>query len=203
MQMALFDLPDGFTTLNEVNDLLEKRHYLGPIGRGWPWMDEFGALVIAAPTARNIPYEWLELSRWCLVGGENCGTKQWAKVRRYLVGHFPSATTVVSYSDPGHGHSGALYRACGWLWAPTWHRLRPPPTGNGDWGSGVQSVKDRWIYPLRRDTERAATLSIGDESIRRKMPWAEYREPRWKRGHWLPGSGGGDFLRFQQCSSSD
>ena len=36
-------------------------------------------------------------------------------------------STVVSYSDPSAGHTGSLYRACNWIWAPTWLRLRPPP----------------------------------------------------------------------------
>jgi len=50
------------------------------------------------------------------------------------------------------GHTGALYKASGWMWKPTWHRIKPPPTGNGSWGSGLESVKDRWAYFLHPDT---------------------------------------------------
>ena len=84
--------------------------------------------------------------------------------------------------------AGALYRACNWWWAPTWHRLRPPPTGNGTWSEGRQeAVKDRWVFPLAPDAERAAILRAQDEAILRKWPWAEYREP-----------GGVPFKRFAQ-----
>ena len=56
---------------------------------------------------------------------------------------YPRCTTIVSYSDPSVGHTGALYRACNWLWAPTWHRLQPPPTGCGSWdGKKRSSPKD-------------------------------------------------------------
>jgi hypothetical protein len=84
----------------------------------------------------------------------------------------------VSYSDPSVGHTGALYRACNWWWAPTWHRLRPPPSGNGSWSDGrVQSVKDRWIFPLRPDPDRAGVLLVKDASLLRAMPLARYVEP--------------------------
>lgn len=89
-----------------------------------------------------------------------------------------TVTTVVSYSDPSVGHTGALYRACNWWWAPTWHRLRPPPTGNGKWTTQqAQSVKDRWVFPLAPDAERAALLLVRDTSILRRWPFVVYREP--------------------------
>jgi hypothetical protein len=107
------------------------------------------------------------------------------------------ATTVVSYSDPSQGHTGALYRACGWLWAPTWHRLRPPPTGNGAWTEGKQqAVKDRWIFPLKPDDRRASVLPVSDTAVIKAMPWASYCEPVWKRG--IAHGGGGDFKRFMR-----
>jgi hypothetical protein len=137
-------------------------------------------MVFAAPTSRRLPLRWLDLTRWCILSREpNAGSRQWAAVRKALLARFPDATTVVSYSDPAAGHNGALYRACNWLWAPTWHRLRPPPSGQGSWTRGeVEAVKDRWVFPLRRDPERESILVAKDDSCLRRMPWARYVEPK-------------------------
>ena len=163
-----------------VADLLDANHYLGASRRGLAWLDEFGVIVIAKPTSRRLPLDWLELTRWCITSREeNAGSRQWSKFRRALVEKFPEATTVISYSDPSVGHTGALYRACNWLWAPTWHRLRPPPTGLGSWRSGVkQSVKDRWVFPLRPDHRRVEILMLDDSSILKRKPWAAFIEGR-------------------------
>jgi hypothetical protein len=71
--------------------------------------------------------------------------------------------------------------------APTWLRLRPPPTGNGSWTEGdQQSIKDRWVFAMRPEPGRDIVLRANDESILRRWPWAEYREPggvpfkRWR-----------------------
>lgn len=180
------------------NVLLEDRHYLGRCGRAqYVWEDEFGVIVFAAPASRRLPKSWLELTRWCLVGRENGGSQQWRAARAFVMQQ-SEATTVVSYSDPSVGHTGALYRACGFLWAPTWHRLFPPPTGQGSWtGAKVEAVKDRWIAVLRPDPIRAAVLAVDDGRIKR-MPWAEYREPQWKRGVPQLATAGGDFKHWQQ-----
>ncbi|HMS60660.1 MAG TPA: hypothetical protein PKD63_00150, partial [Solirubrobacteraceae bacterium] len=92
----------------------------------------------------------------------------WAAVSRWLKREMPHVTTVVSYSDPSAGHTGALYRACNWTWAPTWQRLYPPPTGNGSWDGGktMQATKDRWVFPLRRDEERDEILRVKDGRFR-------------------------------------
>jgi hypothetical protein len=151
-----------------VGHYLDQRHYLGATGRGWAWSDEYGVLVLAKPTARYLPQDgtWLELVRWCLEGVPNGGSRQWSQVARYLRAELPEVTTVVSYSDPSVGHTGALYKACNWKWAPTWHRLRPPPTGNGSWKDGeMQSVKDRWVFELRRDPRREELLSVKDAAL--------------------------------------
>ena len=142
---------------------LEDAHYLGPSRRAkWIYEDEFGVMVWANPSSRRLPQQrWLELVRWCLVGVKNGGSQQWARVRKLLLTEFPKVTTCVSYSDPSQGHTGALYKACNWTWAPTWHRLKPPPSGNGSWGNGVQqAVKDRWIFKLRPDLERDEILRV-------------------------------------------
>ena len=87
-------------------------------------------------------------------------------MRKHLREFMPHVTTVVSYSDPSVGHTGALYKACNWEWAPTWHRLRPPPTGNGSWRDGEQqSVKDRWVFKLAKDARRDEILSVKDAAL--------------------------------------
>lgn len=161
----------------DVEHVLRERHYLGPTRRGFAWSDEHGVLVLASPTSRHLPSDWLELTRWCLYGEKNAGSKQWAKVARYLKTEH-GATTVVSYSDPSVGHTGALYRACNWIWAPTWQRLRPPPSQGGSWdGKRIQAVKDRWVFPLRQDSRRAQILRVNDESLQRKR-CPSYIEPK-------------------------
>lgn len=163
----------------EVRDFLTSNHYLGPSKRGWAWVSDHGAMVFANPSSRHLPQQrWLELVRWCLNGEKNAGSKQWSLFVRWARIHRPDITTVVSYSDPAVGHTGALYRACNWWWAPTWLRLRPPPTGNGNWGTDAkQSTKDRWVYPLSADEDRIQMMTAQDESILRRWPEARYVEP--------------------------
>lgn len=176
-----------FVNVRTVAPVLRERHYLGEVTRGVAWHDEFGVIVVAKPTARRLPGHWLELVRWCITSEQpNAGSRQWARFVRALREQRPDVTTIVSYSDPSVGHTGALYRACNWWLAPTWHRLRPPPSGNGKWKSDEQqSVKDRWVFAMRRETTRVSFLRARDESILRRKPWAVYREP-----------GGADFKRF-------
>jgi hypothetical protein len=163
-----------------VAHFLDEQHYLGATYRGDAWSDEFGVLVLAKPTSRRLPQDgtWLELTRWCLVGTRNGGSQQFRRVCRWLRSDRPVVTTLVSYSDPSMGHTGALYKACNWIWAPTWHRLRPPPSGNGAWVRGEQeSVKDRWIFPLRHDSRRTSLLRVNDEALIRQDAEIGYREP--------------------------
>ncbi len=141
--------------------LLEDRHYLGRSSRTkWTYQDEFGVMVWSNPCSRHLPQQrWLELNRWCLHGIKNGGSQQFRRVKKEILTRFPEVTTLVSYSDPSQGHTGALYKACNWVWAPTWHRLKPPPSGNGSWdGKTKQSAKDRWVFPLRPDADREAYL---------------------------------------------
>jgi hypothetical protein len=178
------------------NQILTRYHYLGPVNRGRVFRDRRGVMVFANPSSRRLPQErWVELVRWCIVDG--IGSEQWKDAKAWLSTELPGVSTVVSYSDPGAGHTGALYRACGWLWAPTWHRLREPPSGNGNWGTGRQGAKDRWIAVLQPDADRARLLRVEDDSLRKRMPWAEYREPKWKRGVAQRHTGGGRFDQFK------
>jgi len=178
----------GWTTPAAVAPLLAASHYLGPLRRGEAWSSESGCIIVARPTARGVPKAWLELSRWCIVSPvKNAGSEQWAAFVRAVRARYPDCTTIVSYSDPSVGHTGALYRACNWWWAPTWHRLRPPPSGNGSWRIGeAQAVKDRWVYALRKDPLRAGVLVAKDAAVLKRMPWARYKEP-----------GGADFKRWK------
>lgn len=169
---------DGYhpAPLTEANALLAARHYLGPTAAARACLGQWSAGELVAcqvwrlPASRHLPADgtWLELSRWCLTpdAGPNAGSRQHAATVRWLRAEHPATTTLVSYSDPAAGHSGALYRACNWQWAPTWHRLRPPPTGNGSWTGNVaedgEGVKDRWVFCLRPDPRRADLLRVDD-----------------------------------------
>lgn len=187
--------------LMTANQILDAHHYLGRSKRAmFTYHDEYGVMVFAGPASRRLPVDWLELVRWCIVSTEkNAGSKQFRACREWLASkrHVVNPSTIVSYSDPSAGHTGALYRACNWLWAPTWHRLRTPPSGNGSWREDkVEAVKDRWVFPLLPDARRVDVLRLNDESLRKRMPWAEYREPKWKRGRVLLATGGGDYARW-------
>jgi hypothetical protein len=186
--ISLWPHPDGFAVggLADANPLLARAHYLGPTQRAelvivqWSAAECVAAQVWALPTARRLPADgsWLELSRWCLTpaAGRNAGSRMHAFAVRAIRAELPSVTTLVSYSDPSAGHTGALYRACNWRWRPTWHRLRPPPTGNGSWAAGqVQAVKDRWVFYLARDVQRDGLLAIDDPSALR-LATPEQRE---------------------------
>lgn len=189
------------TNAAAVADILRDKHYLGRARRGFAWDTELGVMVFTNPNSRHLPQQsWLELVRWCITGEANAGSQHWAGFARYADINLPAITTIVSYSDPSQGHTGALYRACNWLWAPTWHRLRPPPSGNGAWSTEKkQSVKDRWIFPLRPDDDREGALAIDDTGVRRDFLYAEYREPTWKKGHRV--GGGGDYKRWVRESA--
>lgn len=189
----------------EVNGTLAAHHYLGPSRRGFGYRDEYGVMVFANPSSRRLPQrEWLELVRWCITTSEaNAGSTQWSRAWRLVAETYTYVTTFVSYSDPAAGHDGALYRACNWAWAPTWHRLRPPPTGHGDWGTGQQGVKDRWVYPLRPDAQRAGLLAVQDAALQRRMPWCGYREGRTRNGWMVQGTAGGDYKRWRAITQRE
>lgn len=182
---------------SEADPLLTEHHYLGPIGSGGTDMIVIGSIdgvVVAAqvwrrPTSRMLPSDgtWLELSRWCLTpaAGPNAGSRMHRHAVALIRSLRPTVTTLVSYSDPSQGHNGALYRACNWTWAPTWHRLRPPPTRGGTWdGATVQEVKDRWVFAVRRDLNRDDVLAIDDEAaIRYWQTNSTVYERRWAQQH--------------------
>lgn len=192
----------SLASVRQTYVLLSEKHYLGPTkAAGFAWLDEFGCIVFAAPRARGVNHRWLEVVRWCLTGQANGGSQQWRRAVEMLRRQRPDCTTIVSYSDPSQGHTGALYRACNWLWAPTWHRLRPPPSGNGAWTeTKQQSVKDRWVFPLAPDETRGGILAVKDEAIARAMPWAGYAEPNWRRGRFDPSERMSAFKRFMEPS---
>lgn len=150
---------------SEVNPLLAQDHYLGTVSgarvcfAGWVDDTLVACQAYRWPTARMLPSDgsWLELSRWCLTpnAGKNAGSRmmRWAKgeIRKT----FPAVTTLVSYSDPVHGHTGALYKASGWSYEPTHHGKRFDvdgigyASGHGSWdGTTIQTPKHRWIYTI-------------------------------------------------------
>jgi hypothetical protein len=179
-------------TLAEANPLLAEHHYLGPIRSGGARAivigRKLGGPVVACqvwrkPTSRRLPNDgsWFELSRWCLTpeAGEHAGSRNHRFALPLL--RKAGATTLVSYSCPSAGHTGALYRACNWIWAPTWVRLRPPPSGHGNWGTGRQEVKDRWVFHVtKNDPRREKTLEIDDPgAIRAYLRRADPVELAW------------------------
>jgi hypothetical protein len=108
-----------------------------------------------SPTARmmNDPHR-LELVRWCLTpaAGKNAGSRMMAWVARQL--RRTTYRQLISYSELGR-HTGALYRASGWVPWPTHHANRYMengvgyPSGHGSWdGVTVQRPKMRWRFEL-------------------------------------------------------
>lgn len=185
VQVGSMSVREG--TAAELNPLLAREHYLGPLKSGRLILvgvvdgEVVAGQVWRRPTSRRLPSDgsWLELSRWCLTpaAGENAGSRFHSAAVRYLRANEPEVTTLVSYSDPSAGHTGALYRACNWDWAPVWHRLRPPPSGQGTWGGGpVQAVKDRWIFSLKRDPRRGEIVAVRDAAAIRF--WAARATPQ-------------------------
>ena len=160
------------TSVDVANILLGQYHYLGPATRGQAFAGHLDGVLAAVqvwrqPSSRHLPSDgtWLELCRWCLApyAGANAGSRQHGAFIRWVRANRPHVTTLVSYSDPSQGHTGALYKACNWQWAPTWHRLYPPPSGNGSWdGVTMQATKDRWVFPLRDDERRVELLRVKD-----------------------------------------
>ena len=177
----------------EANPLLTRAHYLGPIRSGGR-LTVIGAIneqVLACqvwklPTSRHLPNDgtWLELARWCLTSqvGANAGSRMHKYAAR-LIRDRECARTLVSYSDPSVGHTGSLYRACNWVWAPQWQRLRPPPTGGGTWdGVTVQAPKDRWVFHVTRtDAERARLYCTDAGAVRHWLRTASDVELGWAR----------------------
>lgn len=150
-------------TVAEVNPLLATAHYLGPSRAarvcfaGWVDNDLVACQVWKWPTARLVPNDWLELTRWCLTpeAGKNAGSRMMGYARRWIRRNMPEVPTLVSYSDPGHGHTGGLYKASGWVYAPTHYGLRYDangvgyPSGAGSWdGVTVQAPKHRWLIAM-------------------------------------------------------
>lgn len=182
---SMFD-SDGYreASTTEVATMLDELHYLGAAKRGRAFV-QFNAgemvacMVWAKPTSRHLPQDgtWLELTRWCLTpqAGENAGSRMHRAWVKHIKAASPEVLMLVSYSDPSVGHTGSLYRACNWRWAPTWQRLRPPPSGGGSWdGITQQAVKDRWVFPLRRDDRAGQLLMVRDQALNPDMrPWAD------------------------------
>ncbi len=158
----------GSASIDEANRLLAARHYLGPIASGRLIVgerSEYGELVQVQvwrnPTARQVPADWLELSRWCIAtDAKNAGSRFMGWARRHIRQNLP-VSALVSYSELGH-HDGGLYRASGWEPLPTHIAVRWEKdgvgyaSGNGSWSNGVvRSPKMRWVIWLSKGARRA------------------------------------------------
>jgi len=190
--------------LVDVAEFLDAHHYLGRRGASmksgaFALRDRHGALVFSQPMTAALPREWLELSRWCLVSKEpNAGSSQWARVREWLLAN-TEVKTLVSYSDPSE-HDGALYRASGWLWAPSSQYVLKNLRMTGDRHPEAPYVdKNRWVFALRPDETRQAALTIKCSWLwnREDRRWlCDWIEPRWNR-RGRPAGGGKDFGRWR------
>ena len=151
--------------LSLANELLVMNHYLGKSGQSSVCFGGFigDALVCCQvwrhPAARMLPQDgsWLELCRWCMTShaGKNAGSRMMGWVVRQIRREFTDVKTLVSYSDPGHGHRGSIYKASGWLNRPTHHEERFKangvgyPSGHGSWNKEtVQGPKQRWCIEI-------------------------------------------------------
>jgi hypothetical protein len=183
---------------SEGKGQLDANHYLGSKGARsrFTYTDEHGIIVFAAPSSRRIPTTWIELSRWCIERGGQ-GSQQWSKAIKWLQERAPDATTVVSYSDPSVGHTGALYRACGWLWAPTWHAvyvhmnaatetvtITAAEVQVGDRivkGTAVRTVTSAQTIKSQLNSDRIwLTFDLNAEA-RRTQQWVKERFYSWER----------------------
>ena len=153
--------------LRLANELLAKAHYLGTVRNAQSCFGGFVGDMLTCvqvwrhPSARMLPQDgtWLELCRWCLTptAGKNAGSCMMRWARRQIARTRPLVTTLVSYSDPVHGHRGSLYRASGWQSRPTHHELRylsdgkGYASGHGTWGTEKrQTPKQRWCLEINR-----------------------------------------------------
>ena len=153
--------------LRLANELLAKAHYLGTVRNAQSCYGGFVGDMLTCvqvwrhPSARMLPQDgtWLELCRWCLTpaAGKNAGSCMMRWARRQIARSRPLVTTLVSYSDPVHGHRGSLYRASGWQSRPTHHELRyladgkGYASGHGTWGTEKrQTPKQRWCLEIYR-----------------------------------------------------
>jgi hypothetical protein len=163
----------GNPARDRINKVLAEHHYLGPTSRGrYYFSDDVSILVFGRPAARHLPSDWLELQRWCIVSRiPNGGSSSWKRYRRPL----PRVQLALG---------------------PDMASDRNSADGPRLLGQGVrQEAKDRWVYPLRPDERREKILEMG-ESYRRRFPGVSYREPKWKKGHPILQTGGGDFKQF-------
>ncbi len=158
----------------DLAPLLGSAHYLGPARAGRIVFAcaqvEAGEIVAGMiwklPSSRRLPSDgsWADLTRWVLTpsAGVNAGTR----MHSWVVGELRrrGVSTAITYADPAVGHTGAVYRACNYLWAPVWHELRPPPTGQGSWDDGRtrSGVKRRFTFHLAQPRRVRPELLVDD-----------------------------------------
>lgn len=135
---------------------IKERHYLKSAPPGHVLVLEFregrdrvGMMQIGRPSARTYDANRiLELNRMYFVdeAPKNTESRALAMMRRHVRTWFPSIRLLISYSDPAHGHTGAVYEADGW--APLGMTSSGPGMG---WKSRANrrdvpnSKKQRWV----------------------------------------------------------
>jgi hypothetical protein len=139
----------------EVKDWLAANHYLQSCPPGFVQMYEFiegrrriGAMLLGRPAAKTYdPDKILQLHRvWFVDDTEPfVESKGLAMMRKHVRVWLPKIRLLLSYSDPGEGHTGMIYDADGWA-----------PLGMTDeaWGYGWKSRNGR-----------------RDQKVSRKMRW--------------------------------
>jgi len=99
-----------------------------------------GVALVGRPTARTYdPDLIVEFTRLCFADKGNCGSQALSMMRAWVRKWLPGIRLVISYSDPGDGHEGTIYRADNWC------PLRKTRAMHE--GSGWDSRKERTLGP--------------------------------------------------------
>ncbi|WP_338826362.1 hypothetical protein MTBGP_11740 [Moorella thermoacetica] len=107
-----------------AKQFVELHHYLhyAPPGSkiclGVFYQEHFlGVLIFGRPIARlEDQLETLELSRMVLLDicPKNSESRSLGLAARWIKKNMPWVRRLISYADPGQGHTGTIYRAAGW-----------------------------------------------------------------------------------------
>jgi hypothetical protein len=107
-----------------IDRWIAERHYLGSTPPGSRLRLAFyhdnvcvGGMLWGRPAARAYePFQVLELTRMYLddICPRNSESRCIGMATKLIRKLFPEVHTLLSYSDPAHGHTGTIYRAAGW-----------------------------------------------------------------------------------------
>ena len=143
----------GHGTREMVNGFLRAHHYLRRGVPGWRVAltlrdseNELllrGVVVVGTPSSRELMKRgFVEVTRLCAhAAPKNAASYLLGAAKRWAE---PRGFSLVSYSDPGVGHSGTVYRTAGFTHAGK--------SKGGTWGNrpghkqGREGPKDRWVW---------------------------------------------------------